>query len=251
MEEQFPQGPAIEDLNKPPRPNWVLWLALGGVAILACAAVFIGTLIFAGPGLIEKYFPKNIQQADQVDRSITESNTMGDPNAPVHIIEYGDYQCPFCYKFWSESEPQLIADYVNTGKVYFEYRSVGAFLGPESGWAAEGSYCAGDQGKFWEYHDTLFTNQTGENVGDFEKDKLVQYADALQLDVKTFKQCLDDGKYTEKVNQDAVQADADGVHASPTLLINGYKMEGAQPYNVLQHIIEEILNGQTPGALNG
>jgi protein-disulfide isomerase len=251
MEEQVPQEPVIEELDKPSRPNWVIWLALGGLAVFACAAVFVGALIFAGPKLVEQFLPENIQQADQLDRTVTESNTMGDPNAPVHIIEYGDFQCPYCYKFWDETEPSLITNYVNTGKVYFEYRSVGPFLGPESGWAAEGAYCAGDQGKFWEYHDILFINQTGENVGDFEKDKLVQYADTLHLDVKSFKQCLDDGKYTEKVNQDAAQADADGVHATPTLLVNGYKVEGAQPYDVLQHIIEELLSGQTPGTLNG
>ncbi len=173
---------------------------------------------------------------------MTQSNTMGDPKAPVYIVEYGDYQCPFCLKFWSETEPQLIAEYVNTGKVYFEYRTY-PIIGPESFTAAEGSYCAGDQGKFWEFHDTLFTNWTGENVGDFTQDKLIQYANALNLNAAEFESCLSAEKYKGRVEQDKAQAEADGVHATPTLFINGVKVEGAQPFHALKQYIEDALNG--------
>jgi protein-disulfide isomerase len=168
---------------------------------------------------------------------------MGNPDAPVHIIEYGDFQCPYCLKFWTDTEPQLIAEYVNTGKVYFEYRSVGNFLGTESGWAAEGAYCAGDQGRFWEFHDTLFSNWTGENVGDFTKDKLVAYARTLDLNMQEFESCISTEKHKGTVEQDAAQADADGVHATPTLFINGIKLEGAQPFSTLKQYIDKILDG--------
>jgi protein-disulfide isomerase len=209
---------------------------------LLCAAIFVGALIFAGPQFVQQLFPNNVQVAEGFPREMTASNTMGDPNAPVHIIEYGDFQCPFCLKFWSETEPQLIEEYVNTGKVYFEYRSF-PILGPESGWAAEGAYCAGDQNKFWEYHDTLFTNWTGENVGDFTQDKLIQYAMALNLNMAEFESCLSEEKHKGTVEQDKVQGDADGVHATPTLFINGFKIEGAQPFHALKAYIEQILNG--------
>ena len=166
-------------------------------------------------------------------RVVTQNNTMGDPNAPIMIIEYGDFQCPYCLQFWRETEPQLIEEYVNTGNVYFEFRSF-PILGPESFSAAEGAYCAGDQGKFWEYHDTLFTNWTGENVGDFTNEKLIHYADSLALDMEVFEQCLSEGKHKGTVEQDRAEAEADNVHATPTFLINGNIVEGAHPFDVMK-----------------
>jgi len=242
IEEQIPQEPekTIQEISK---PNWRKWIAVGGCAVFLCAAVFVGALIYLGPKFIQRFFPEQVQTAGELPRAIIQSNTMGDPNAPVHIIEYGDFQCPYCFKFWNETEPQLIKEYVNTNKVYFEYKSVGAFLGPESGWAAEGAYCAGDQGKFWEYHDTLFANLTGENVGNFTKDKLVKYAKALDLNMGVFESCISEEKYKGKVDQDAADAEANGVHATPTLFINGVKVEGSRPFTILKKYIEQILNG--------
>lgn len=168
---------------------------------------------------------------------------MGDPNARVKIIEYADFQCPYCRLYWQQTEPQIIETYVKTGKVYYQYRSVGAFLGEESANAAEAAYCAGDQGKFWEYHDTLFKNGTGENVGDFTKEKLSGYAAALGLDKATFDTCLNGGKYGPRVQQDVNQAKSDGVQATPTFIVNGQKIEGAQPFAVFQKAIDEALQG--------
>ncbi len=238
IEEQIPDEP-IQEQSK---PHWTLWLAAGGCVVFVCAVIFVGTLIFVGADFVKQFLPDNVQVAEEVPRAITQSNTMGDPKAPVHIVEYGDFQCPYCLKFWSETEPQLIEEYVNTGKVYFEYRSF-PILGPESFTAAEGAYCAGDQGKFWEFHDTLFTNWTGENVGDFTKEKLIKYAEALRLDMREFKSCLGEEKYKGRVEQDKAQGEADGVHATPTFFINGVKVEGAQPYDILKKLIEDALNG--------
>ncbi len=243
IEDQFPEEPQAVIMEERSKPNWMIWVAAGGCAVLLCAAVFVGVLIFVGPQFVQRFLPDPVLTAEEIPRAETQSNTMGSPDAPVHIIEYGDFQCPFCLKFWSETEPQLIEEYVNTGQVYFEYRSMGDFLGPESGWAAEGAYCAGDQGKFWEYHDTLFTNWTGENVGDFTKENLVQYAKALDLNAAEFESCISEEKYKGKVEQDAAQAEADGVNATPTLFINGFKVEGAQPFSVLKDLIEQALDG--------
>ena len=243
IEEQLPQEPEPIQEIEISKPNWKLWIAAGGCVIVLCAAVFVGTLIFAGPNFVKQFIPEKVQVADDLLRETTQINGMGDPAAPVHIVEYGDFQCPYCLKFWTETEPQLIEEYVNTGKIFFEYRSMGAFLGPESGWAAEGAYCAGDQGKFWEYHDTLFTNWTGENVGDFTKDKLIKYAKALDLNMAEFESCISEEKHKGTVEQDKAQADADGVHATPTLFINGYRVEGAQPFDILKDLIEQALNG--------
>lgn len=255
-EESIPQEPLPEKpeeeqpesvfATEPPattsQSKWRIWIAAGGCAVLLCAAIFVGTLIFAGPKIVQQFFPQKIQSADEIPRTETQKNSMGDPKAPVHIIEYGDFQCPYCLKFWEETEPQLIKEYVNTGKVYFEFRAY-AFLGPESVPAAEGAYCAGDQNKFWEYHDTLFSNWTGENVGDFTNDKLIKYARSLNLDMTKFTACLNSEKHKKTVELDMVSAKEDGVIATPTLIINGFKVEGAQSFEKLKAIIEHVLNG--------
>jgi protein-disulfide isomerase len=237
IEEQAPNQP-VEEASK---PHWTMWLAAGGCAVLLCAMLFVGVMVVIGPDFIREIFPRSVKPAESLPRAVTYNNTMGNPNAPVHIIEYGDFQCPYCLKFWSETEPQLIEEYVNTGKVYFEYRSLGAFLGEESAWAAEGAYCAGDQGKFWEYHDTLFINWNGGNTGNYSKDRLVQFAESLDLDMQTFESCLRDGWHTPTVQKDAADASAAGVRATPTFFINGFMLEGAQPFHVLKEYIEESL----------
>lgn len=224
------------------KPAWTLWIAAGGCAVLLCAAVFVGLLIFIGPQFVQQLLPDQVQVAGELPRVVTQSNTMGNPDAPVHIIEYGDFQCPYCLKFWSETEPQLIEEYVNTDQVYFEYRAY-PIIGPESSWAAEGAYCAGDQGRFWEFHDTLFANWSGENVGDYTKENLVKYAKALDLNMAEFESCLSEEKHKGTVEQDAAAAEANGIHATPTFFINGFKVEGAQPYSILKDLIEQALDG--------
>ena len=245
IEDQTPQEPTASDpihLAESARQNWAAWIAAGGCAVLVCSALFISTIIVFGPQTVQKLFPAQAPVTGDPVRGITQDNTMGDPNAPIQIVEYGDFQCPYCLKFWQETEPQLIKEYVNTGKVFFEFRSF-PVIGPESVSAAEGAYCAGDQGKFWEYHDTLFTNWTGENVGDFTREKLIQYADSLSLDTKIFEKCLSDETHKGTVEQDKASGDADGVHATPTFMINGHKVEGTRSFDVMKHIIEELLNG--------
>jgi predicted DsbA family dithiol-disulfide isomerase len=238
--EQFPQEQ--EPTQEVSKSDWRLWIAAGGCAILVLAGIFIGSLFYFGPQFVQQFLPVRIDAVQESLGIVTQNNTMGDPNAPVHIIEYGDFQCPYCLQFWRETEPQLIEQYVNTGKVYFEYRSF-PIIGPESAWAAEGAYCAGDQGKFWEYHDTLFTNWTGENVGDFTKEKLITYAEALDLDMDEFVSCLSEEKHKGTVEQDLAEAEASGVRATPTFFINGIKFEGAYPFNDLKQFIEDALNG--------
>jgi protein-disulfide isomerase len=248
-------SPKIEPtiVEEKPRSNWRIWIAAGGCLVLACAAVFVGALLFFGPKLVEQYVSVgadpfiptgDVKPAEKIERKVTQNNTMGDPDAPVHIILYSDFQCPYCRSFWEETELQLIKEYVNPGKVYYEYHSKGSYLGEESGWAAEGAYCAGDQDKFWEYHDILFANQTGENVGDYSKDKLLAYANAIGLDTAEFSSCLNEGKHKGTVDQDKAEADANDVSAVPTVFINGTKIEGAKPYSNFQDVIEKALKGK-------
>ncbi len=121
-----------------------------------------------------------------------------------------------------------------------------AFLGQESTDAAEASECAADQNAFWEYHDLLFEQQSGENQGAFAKDKLKQFAADMKLDTKAFNECLDSGKYTQMVKDLTQTANSLGVQSTPTFVVNGRAIIGAQSYEVFQQTIEQELKGTTP-----
>jgi protein-disulfide isomerase len=116
-----------------------------------------------------------------------------------------------------------------------------AFLGQESQWAAEASECAADQDVFWEYHDYLFENHGGENQGAFNKENLKQFAVDLGLETETFNECLDSGKYVQTVQSETSAGQQIGVQSTPTFLVNGQPIVGAQPFEVFQQVIEELL----------
>ncbi len=178
-----------------------------------------------------------------------DDNSMGDPNAPITVVEYSDYQCPACKAFFDYIEEPLISEYVATGKVRFIYHSMGLWIGQESLDAAEAAYCAGEQGKFWEYHNILFANQTGENVGDFLAKRLIAFAREIDgLDVGAFKSCLDSNKYDERVNADGTAGREAGVRGTPTLLV--YKtadntliqtIEGVPSVQNLRQVLDDAL----------
>lgn len=129
----------------------------------------------------------------------------------------------------------MTAGKVRIGYVHF------VFLGDESQWAGEASECAADQNAFWEYHDYLFVNQNGENQGAFNKDNLKAFAEELGLDTQAFNECLDSGKYTDLVQQDTAWARSLGVQSTPTFVLNGQGIVGAQPFEYFQQAIEPLL----------
>jgi len=198
LKEETQQGPS----KKPANPKWVVLAISGacaGIACLVLGVVLVGAVLSPRIGgvfnqirLLPNHAPESTQIATMEisPHALKNANYMGDPKAPVKMIEYADFQCPYCRLYWQDTEPRIIQSYVMTGKVYYEYRSVGAFIGQESAAAAEATYCAGDQGKFWEFHDTLFTNWTGENVGNFTPAKLRQYASTVGLNPLTFYNCV-------------------------------------------------------------
>jgi protein-disulfide isomerase len=116
-----------------------------------------------------------------------------------------------------------------------------AFLGAESGWAAEASECAADQDAFWEYHDKLFASQSGENQGAFNKDNLKKFAADLKLDTAEFNECLDTGKYAQAVQDQTTAAQQLGVRSTPAFVINGNPLIGAQPFEAFKQVIESEL----------
>jgi protein-disulfide isomerase len=218
----------------------LIWTGLITVGVL-----FLGFLIFRN-----EFKPiGTILTPEAFARPNAEANAAGDPNAPIKIEEYADFQCPYCKRFYDNTERELMETYVADGTVYFVYRSFGSFIGEESAAAAESAYCAGDQGKFWEMHDIIYTNQTGENVGAYTDKRLVAFAETLGLDMDAFSSCFDDGMYEDKVNEDASNARTAQISATPsfvlTYMVNGEiktrQLQGAQPIEVFQQEIEAAL----------
>lgn len=165
---------------------------------------------------------------------------LGDPNAPVHVIEWGDYQCPACKSFEQRFFPTIVEQYIATGKVRWEFRDF-AFIGAESTRAAEAAYCALDQGKFWEFHAALYANQTGENVGAFSDRRLEEIARVVGLDVGQFRSCLRDGTHKEEVQQMIREAQSLGVRATPSFSVNGSAPFTIRSLGDLTQRIEEAL----------
>lgn len=177
----------------------------------------------------------------KVDVSNGDFPVLGKSDAKVTVVEFADYQCPFCEQFFSQVENQLKKDYIDTGKVQFYFRNF-AFLGQESDWAAEAAYCANEQNAFWQYHDYLYTHQGQENSGTFSKANLEGFASDLGLNTSQFNNCLDTDKYKDKLDADTNAGKTAGVTGTPTIFINGQMLVGAQPYDSYKTIIDQELN---------
>lgn len=162
--------------------------------------------------------------------------SLGDEDAPVTIIEFSDFECPFCKRFKDQTFPQIKANYIDTGKVRMVFRHYPLPFHTNAQKAHEAALCADDQGQFWEYHDTLFANQQSLGVA-----ALKQYAVTLGLNAATFNECLDSGKYAQAVQDDLAAGSAAGVSGTPSFFVNGQLVVGAQPYSAFQQAIEAAL----------
>jgi protein-disulfide isomerase len=218
--------------------------------LLGIGIISAGALLLAFLFIYPNFKPVGeVAAAPAVTRTNVDFNAVGDPDAPIKIEEYSDFQCPYCRIFFENTEEALMESYVANGTVYFVYKSFGDFIGAESGAAAEAAYCAGDQGKFWEMHDIIFANQTGENVGSYTDRRLLAFAETLDLNMDDFRSCFNAGTYKDRVEQDAKDGILANIKATPsfvmTYTVNGETktkvIEGAQPFNVFQQEIEAAL----------
>jgi protein-disulfide isomerase len=169
--------------------------------------------------------------------SLEKGPVLGSASAPVTIVEFSDFRCSFCKKFWADTLPKLKTSFFEKGTVQFVFRHF-AILGKQSEQAALASECAAEQGKFWQYHDKLFVNQSA--LG-FSESKLKGYAGELRLQQTKFNDCLTTGKYNSKVEQETVTAAYLGGRGTPMFLVNEWLLVGAQPFETFQKVIGQAL----------
>ncbi len=171
---------------------------------------------------------------------IDDDSVLGDPKAPVTIVEFSDYQCPFCTRFYEDTEKQIYEKYIKTGKVKFVYRDFPLSFHQNAQKAAEGAECAGEQGKYFEMHNKMFDKSQADGTGIAVAD-LKTYAKELSLDTAKFNDCLDSGKMASEVQKDMADGAAAGVQGTPGFFVNGVEVSGAQPFSVFQQVIEAAL----------
>lgn len=198
-------------------------------AILGAAMVAVAVIALTAPGA-----PAGETTAS-APRPI-----LGASTAVVEIHEYGDYQCASCGAFSRNVRPQIVAAYIDTGKAKLVWHDF-AWIGAESRAAANAARCAGDQGRYWEYHDLLYANQRGENQGAFSTANLKAFGAQLQLDPATFHACVDGGTYGAAVQADFADVRQNGFTGTPTFVVGGQRIVGAQPFAVFEAAIEAIL----------
>ncbi len=183
--------------------------------------------------------PQQGQQPSQpeiIDVSIDDDSILGDENAPVTIIEFSDYECPFCARFYLNTFPQLKREYIDTGKVKLVYRDFPLSFHQNAQKAAEAAECAGEQDKYYEMHDKIFENQQA-----ITATNLKEYAKEIGLNTNEFNECLDSGEMANEVQKDFQDGQSIGIRGTPTFFINGKLLRGAQPFEEFQKIIEKEL----------
>ena len=168
---------------------------------------------------------------------------LGNPDAPITVLEWGDYQCTFCYKFHQETLQIINEDFIKTGKVKVVFKDY-PLNGPDSKLAAEASYCAQDQEKYWQYHDEVYRNWGGERTGWITREALTEFAQVVNLDTEKFNKCLDDNKYESKVNSLYEFGNDIGIDATPSFLVFNdekiIKIRGNQPLEVFLKTFDEL-----------
>lgn len=165
---------------------------------------------------------------------------LGDAKAKLTMIEFGDFQCPYCKQFFDQSFSEIKSKYIDTGKIKFIFVNF-AFLGDESVLASEAAMCAQDQNRFWDFYNTLYQNQKGENQGYFIIPKLEQFAVGLKLDSSAFNSCLENHTHKQNVTDQLSLARSYGVTGTPSFFIKSQLIRGLSPLTNLEQALDTNL----------
>jgi len=212
------------------------------LAIPAIIGIFVGAYL----GIAENDKVENNETLLTAQKLVRNgSPIVGNPNAPITILEWGDFQCTFCYRFHESSLDIIQKEYIETGIANLVFKDF-PLNGPDSVLAAEAAYCAEDQGKYWSYHDELYANWAGERTGWITNDSLNQFAITAGLDIEKFNSCLDDHKYRQRVLDLEQFGREIGIDATPSFLIFNdkkiIKITGNQPIDVFRKVIDDLSN---------
>jgi protein-disulfide isomerase len=218
----------------------------GGVLILVAIIVLVSIKNASTPvGKVTPITP--------IARPMANGTAMGDPNAPVKVEVWEDFQCPMCKNFTESQERQVMETYVKNGQVYYVFHQY-PFIDTldnlsstnESHQAANASMCANEQGRFWDYHDILFTNWTGENDGGFSDKRLAAFAETLGLDMNAFQACFKENRYKNQIEEDFAAGKKAGVSGTPSVFVNGTMLTpGYVPsYDQMKNAIDAALTGK-------
>ena len=236
--------------------NNIILLSRPVVGLLLLSTILIAVILLIDVANLayaeHQQQPQNVTQLIQkLSTPVTsDASALGSSDAPVTLIEFGDYQCAACHKFHTDTEDLILTNLVKTGKVKFLFRDFPILDLPRdnaSTLASEASYCAADQGKYWQYHDKLYNSWQGENTGWITKANLTQFAINVGIkNIKKFSQCLDSGKYAAVVGDNFNLARSIGLAATPSFVLisnSSYTRQqlleivGAQPYTVFSDIV--------------
>lgn len=231
----------------------IIAAVIAGIVIAGSAAAFLSTpqtnaTVMQSKPNADANAAKNQEIISTLKTaSMSNAPALGSPDARVTIVEFGDYQCTWCHRWHESTKDSIISDYVDTGKVRFLFKDfpINDKADRASSLASEASYCAADQGKYWDYHDVLYNNWDGENTGWVTSESLKGFASDIDLDGIQFAQCLDSGKYASLVSQNYNLAASVGLNATPSfiVLVDGQTpklIQGAQPYATFQKVIDQI-----------
>lgn len=208
-------------------------------------------VLIAGAAVLAAVVAANVGGSAPTTTLTAEDRVLGDVSAPVTIVEYGDFKCPFCARFFIETEPLLRREYIDTGKVRLVWRDF-PNIDAESSLTAEAGRCAQAQGRFWEFHDALYTfiwdtyYGRGINVEGRPayQDQLHGLAAEAGVDADQLQRCLDAGTYRDDVAQDRQRGQEQGVRGTPTFFVGGQRVVGAQPFEVFAQLIDRELEAE-------
>ncbi len=212
---------------------------------VSIVVVLIVLVLFYQIPTNSEYIEQNSErQIGTVDTSYG-SPILGASDAPITIIEFGDYQCSQCKKWYLNTKPDIVTNYIDSGIANLVFVDI-AFLGKDSIPASAATYCAEEQGKYWDYHGFLYSNQMSIDNGWANSDSLKGYASNLGLNMDMFVSCLDSSKYEKRVEFNTKESQRNRVTGTPTFFIIGpnnmqEKLVGAQPYSVFEKTIESML----------
>jgi len=236
-----------------PRPEHTpAWLSVP-VAVLVAALMVSASILYVGSGDSASLLQAAKTPAPEGDApvkiddpdSLVESDdpVLGKADAPVTIVEFSDFQCPFCRRFWADTYTQLKEEYIDTGKVRLVFRDYPLPFHDAATPSALAANCANEQGKFWQYHDKMFIEQEkqGQGTVTYGATELKAWAQQLGLNTAQFNQCLDSKKYADEVAADTAAGSAAGVSGTPSFFVNGQLLVGAQPFASFKAIIDAEL----------